>query len=518
MALATLNSQMRARKHPTPSVKSWSGFASFCFAFLATNITYGAPVVLGTMLDSFVTLVISLVILVSISFGLLLADPRHFCLYWLHLVILQNAVSGLWFSDSEGEIPLVVTEAKTLAMVVAVMFCLPRILKVLSADKWLVGGVTVYFAGLVLNFTGFGALALATLRNFTIPLAALFVAASLARELNVRERIAFLRVVLGCATFWLVLGAAGEMVFTTPQWRAAFNADSLGGLNSLSEVTSIFGYELSRIGGLLLEPVNAGYMAASVLVVLWVLRRSKRGVGDSISDRVCLLGSTFALVSAATKNGLMMFLLAGVVSILLHRGIRRDVVVIVSCFISFVTTLAYATLVKGPAYLQTVFLNPVGASGGESTSIHMAGLISGFQGLADSPFGHGLGTGGNFLKLFDPTVSRVTWLSTGGESAWGTLAYQGGLLCVAGLLLIVVRIARAYGAESAILLAVWAGAALFAESFFGPIASSILMIGTAFLSKTNDAAVAGGIERATSPTDRQSNSQSDVDSILDRMT
>lgn len=459
----------------------WSGLASFFLAFLGTNITYGAPVVLGTFLDAFTTVVISVVLLVVISSSFLIADPRHFLMYWLHLVILQNVVSGLWFSDAEGTVPLVVTEAKTIAIVLAVIYCLARILKFARADKWLLAGMLIYFVGLASNITGYSPVALATLRNFTVPVTVLFVAVVFAREISAKERLTFLRVVLAASTFWLVAGAAGELAVTTTAWRAFFNADALGGLNSLSESTSLFGIELARIGGFLLEPVNAGYMAASVLVVLWVLRYIDPDGNNHTSDFLCFAGCVFALMSAATKNGLMMFFIVILARWLLSRNCRPRIVVVLAGLAAFLATLMYATFVKGPSYLQAVFINPVGASGGESTSIHMAGLLSGFQGLAAAPFGHGLGSGGNFLKLFDPSITRVAWLSTGSESAWGTLAYQGGLLCVLGLAVIVLQMAMRLGPGSTILLAVWASAALFAESFFGPIASSVLMIAGAFL-------------------------------------
>ncbi|MEJ1194033.1 hypothetical protein [Pseudarthrobacter sp. CCNWLW207] len=427
------------------------------------------------------TAFVSVALLVIVTFSFLFADARHFFMYWLHLVILQNVVSGLWFSDAEGSVPLVVTEAKTIAIVLALIFHIPKIVKIASTDKLLLSGIVVYAIGLLSNITSFSPVAIATLRNFTVTIAVLFVALACSASTELKERANFLRVILAATTFWLVTGAIGEFFVTTGDWRDFFNADALGGLNSLSETTSLFGVELARIGGFLLEPVNAGYMAASVLVVLWVLRFAERERLHSTTDILCFAGSLFALASAATKNGLMMFFIAAIARLLLSRSMSPRLVVLWSGAAAFVVTLGYATLVKGPAYLQAVFTNPVAASGGESTSIHMAGLVSGFQSLIATPFGHGLGTGGNFLKLFDPTVTRVAWLSTGSESAWGTLAYQGGILCVAGLVVIVLQMARSLGPGSTVLLAVWASAALFAESFFGPIASSVLMIAAAYV-------------------------------------
>lgn len=478
---ATRTRGIQRQGRPDQVRPPWSGLASFFLALLGTNITYGAPVVLSTFLDPITTAVVSVALLVIVTFAFLFGDARHFFMYWLHLVILQNVVSGLWFSDAEGSIPLVVTEAKTIAIVLAVVFYIPKIVKIASTDKYLLSGIFVYAIGLVSNITGLSPVAIATLRNFTVPVAVLFVAYACSAGTELKDRTKFLRVTLAASTFWLVTGAIGEFFMTTGDWRAFFNADALGGLNSLSETTSLFGVELARIGGFLLEPVNAGYMAASVLVVLWVVRFGDKDRLHSTTDILCFAGSLFALASAATKNGLMMFFIAAIATLLLSKPISPRLVVLWSGAAAFVVTLGYATVVKGTAYLQAVFINPVAASGGESTSIHMAGLVSGFQSLVAAPFGHGLGTGGNFLKLFDPTITRVAWLSTGSESAWGTLAYQGGILCVVGLAVIVLQMARSLGPGSTVLLAVWASAALFAESFFGPIASSVLMIAAAYL-------------------------------------
>jgi hypothetical protein len=460
---------------------AWNGLASFVITFLAANVTYGTPVVLGSSLSPLTTLLISVFIVVATTFALLILDIRHYLLYWLHLVLLQNVVTGIWFSDTGGEVPLVITEAKTISIILAFLLCSGRILKFANRDRWLILGGVLYIAGLAVNLTDFSLVALATLRNFVTPLATLLVAVSFVMSFGLHKRIQFLRSTLYIVAFWLATGAMGEHVVGTTAWRNFFNAYAMGGLNSLSEETSILGIPLPRIGGFLLEPVNAGYMAASVLVVLLVIRSLERKSHSLSGDLVCAAASLFSLVSAATKNGLMMFFIAFLAYLLLSRRVSRPKTVLICWGSAFAVTLGYTTIVKGFVYLFIVFRDPVGASGGESTSIHMAGLLSGFQGLMDAPLGHGLGTGGNFLKVFDPTISRSEWLSTGSESAWGTLAYQSGILCVIGLVVILLRMAKRLGPGATLLLAVWSSAALFAESFFGPIASSVLLIATAFL-------------------------------------
>jgi len=280
-------------------------------------------------------------------------------------------------------------------------------------------------------------------------------------------------------TIWLVAGTVGEMFFTTPIWRRAFHTDTLGGLNSLARSTDFAGYKFSRFGGLLFEPVNAGYVAASVIVIVLLLRA--RIPDSTFSDAMILVGCCFVLVMAATKNGLLMFFVAAVAMGLVRRQVRPPFVLVLSWLLAFVTTLIYITWIKGVEYLFTVFHDPIGVSGGESTSIHMAGLISGTQSLINNPVGHGIGSGGNFLKVFNGP-SPDGYLSTGAESAIGTLAYQGGLASLVGFVILLLALSRHLGGLSTVALAVWSAGALFSEAFFGPIALSVLVTAAGLLS------------------------------------
>lgn len=465
---------------PSQMSIAWKLMPSVLIGFLCTNMVYGLPVVLSATLSNTANAVLSLSVTSAITLFLLITDIRHFLVFWLHLVLLQNAATGLWFADLAGDVPLAITEAKTVSIVLAVVFLLPKILASIAPDRWLIIGLFTYAVGLLTNFSSVSSVAIANLRNFVIPLCILLVALCASRLLDRRAAVSFSIQVSTIAAVWLAVGASLESVAGTATWRQLFNADSIGGLNSLSEVTTLLGIELPRIGGFLLEPVNAGYAAASVLVVYAVLAGGPEKLRHGFPGLIVCALALYALVSAATKNGLLMFAIV-VFAAVSARRFGAKTVVLLSWTAAFLMTLAYATLAKGPAYLSAVFRDPVGASGGESTSIHMAGLLSGLFSLGAAPGGHGLGSGGNFLKLFDPSISREVWLSTGSESGWGTLAYQGGVLCVVGLALVVLRLSSRFGRSTLILLAVWSSAALFAESFFGPIASSILMLSAGLL-------------------------------------
>jgi hypothetical protein len=482
--LRSTRAELKSKEFDTSNRSStsveWKFLPSVLIGFLCTNVVYGLPVVLSATLSNPANTILSLTVTSSITFILLIADIRHFIVFWLHLVLLQNAATGLWFADLAGDVPLAITEAKTVSIVLAVVLLLPRIAALLVPDRWLIGGIAMYSVGLLTNLSSVSPVAIANLRNFIIPLCILFVALYASSILHQRVTVSFTIQVSTIATVWLAVGALLEYVTGTSGWRKVFNADSIGGLNSLSETTTLLGIELPRIGGFLLEPVNAGYAAASVLVIYAVLASGPAKIRHGVQGFIVCSLALYALISAATKNGLLMFAMV-VFATIVSKRFGAKAVILSSWAVAFMMTLGYATLAKGPAYLSAVFRDPVGASGGESTSIHMAGLLSGLFSLASSPGGHGLGSGGNFLKLFDPTISRQIWLSTGSESGWGTLAYQGGILCVVGLALVVLRFSARFGRSTLILLVVWSSAALFAESFFGPIASSLLMLSAGLL-------------------------------------
>jgi hypothetical protein len=472
--------QTGSHQYGRNTASSYVGIASFLYGLLAVNVSYGAPLVLGLPLGEVPSTVISGLLVVCISVSLVLWDIRHFLMYWILLAVLQNAVSGMWFQVYLNEVPIVVTEAKTIAIFAAFGVSLGKVTTLFSGNRHLLVGGLLFTGGIIVNLTGFEPIAIANLRNFLLPILILVVAAANVAGMELAHRITFLKSALHSMAIILFLGAVWEVTVSTSTWREFFHAHALGGLNALSQKTTFFGVEFSRAGGFLLEPVNAGYLAAAVISVFIILKFTVP-TKVTMLDVAAVAGCLVALAAAATKNGLMMFFVAIVALLLVRRRVRPWKVVLLSMSASFAATLMYTTVVKGPGYLRQVFVDPVGSSGGESTSIHTAGLVSGFQSLLESPFGHGIGSGGNFLLVFEPQVTRHFWLSTGAESAWGTFAYQAGCLGVMGLLWMLIGAASKWGKLSTIILAVWASAALFAESLFGPIAASLFMVGAAVL-------------------------------------
>ncbi|MFF0904445.1 UNVERIFIED_CONTAM: hypothetical protein RF653_12275 [Kocuria sp. CPCC 205316] len=445
-------------------------------------MTYGIPILFSHSGNSTIAAVQTCLLVVVLTLVTYLVDPRCYVLYWLSLVLLQNVMAGFWHSGQADDIPFVVTEAKTLSLIAAVSLMGASIARLVRNSPWIGVGAVIYFSSLLLNVSDLSLSMLANMRNFVAPFLIVLVGIVAAERFSYCMRIEFVFVLLKFASFWLFIGAMGELIMGTLSWRNAFSVSSIGGLNSLAESTSLFGVSFSRTGGILFEPVNAGYIAASVLVVLIVIRYFLRYRAETLAWVLCFSGASVALLLAATKNALLMFAIVCVIWLFTRYLTGRSGVAVISAWImSFLATLLYGTVVKGTGYLAGVWSNPIGVSGGESTSIHMAGLISGFKGLVSAPFGMGIGSGGNFYRLYNPEISREVWLGSGSESSWGTLAFQSGFLAILGFVVLILVLASKGGEATMVLIAVWSGASLFTEAFFGPIACSVLLLAAGLL-------------------------------------
>lgn len=453
------------------------------FGLLAAAFTYGSPIVLGLQSPDMQSYAAwsCVVIVIALSAVTMVVDPRLFLFYWINLAILQNALAGFWFGETAGSVPLAVTEAKTVAVLAAMPFCSNPLARMLRQSKWIGGGLLIYCLGLAISIRNWDIATAANLRNFVMPLAVLFVAFACGTKLSGPDRLWCLRSIASMTTVWLVAGTVGEVIFSTPVWRQTFHTDTLGGLNSLARTTSFLGLEFSRFGGFLFEPINAGYVASSIIVVIFLLRSEVRE--SRYTALMIVAGCSLVIALAATKNGLLMFLVAAVGIWLVRRQVHPSFVLGLSWFVAFFATLLYIASIKGSSYILGVFRDPIGLAGGESASIHMAGLVSGFQSLIDDPLGHGVGSGGNFLKVFKGP-SPDGYLSTGAESALGTLAYQGGIASVLGFFILLLALASNLGGRSTVALAVWSAGALFSEAFFGPISLSVLVTAAGLLSQT----------------------------------
>ena len=396
--------------------------------------------------------------------------------------ILQNSLLGIFHGD-DGGIGVIVNETKTiLALCVTAVILGKSIVARRLANRLVI--VLVLYGLAIIGFSaGFDASFISNARNFAFPVI-LLATVAVCKPRRDLGGLRFARILVGIVTAILISGSLAELFLGSEKWKSLLHATALPGLNSLSQTTMFAGFELSRVGGFLLEPVNAGY--AATFIVLCVIILMMRGIRHGkISAKLAaydifVIVSCFAVIAlASTKNSLLMIAVGIVGYLLSWIGFPKIWAFISAIIFGIAATFLYTTAIKGPGYIPAALADPVAAAGGESTSIHNAGLISGVKSLFSAPFGHGVGSGGNFYRLYHPSVSRRDWLESGSESAIGTFLYQLGFIAVIVLIAVTVLAFKKLTEESIAVLAAFATASFFAESIFGAIVAipAFLVIG-----------------------------------------
>lgn len=416
-----------------------------------------------------------LVIVGSIIVTLLLS-PTAMLSYWIMLAVTQNFFVGVWHANSDASIPLVVTESKTIALVLGLMISLGPILNYLKERPRLGVSICAYFLLVLIFVRSFDSASLAYLRNFLAPISIAILAAVVTREMSRNERVRYATQLCLVVVTVALVGSLAEVAMGSGGWRTFVNAASSGALSSLSESTSLFGIELARTGGVFVEPTNAGYVAALAVLILILFTRPQRveaGVG-----RIGLVGIIAGLVVmglAAAKSGVLMLAIAMVCMVLFRSRLRLSAAFLLGWFASFTMTAGYVLLAKGPSTFFRGLANPIVLVGGDSTTFHLAGFLYGMGSL----FGHGVGEGGNFNRISGQPW--LPWLSTGSESSWGVLAYQVGLIGLLAWLMALISMGRHWGKASAVVICAWSAAAMFAEAMIGPQVAGLAMVGAALL-------------------------------------
>ncbi|QNH96777.1 hypothetical protein [Corynebacterium anserum] len=451
----------------------WSLFR-ITIGLVTTMIIFAVPLCVFPSRFGLISAAFALLFILGLGVVIAMVDMPTVVASAVSAALLQNTLLGL-FHGNDGEVGIVVNEAKTILVAAVALVVFYRHGWRSRGNRWLLAILAVYAVVLVVHNAGFNSSFVANARNFALPIALLVVIAlsDPVRDLGGQLYSQWL---VGVTAAILLVGSLGELSMGTEAWRHFLHADALPGLNSLSETTVFAGFELSRVGGFLMEPVTAGYVAT--FVVLHGAIIFMRAVRTRQCTRGIVLFSFFVVVSgfsviilASTKNSLLM-IAAGVVSYVFSCvGWSKLWAFICSIAFGIGATFAYTTAVQGIGYIPAALADPVGASGGESTSIHNAGLLSGIYSLASSPLGHGVGSGGNFYRLYNPDISPRDWLGSGGESAVGTYLYQLGLLAVLFLSVMTFVVLPRLTEEATAVLAAFATASFFAESLFGaPVA------------------------------------------------
>jgi hypothetical protein len=414
--------------------------------------------------------------------------------YWLVLALGQNLISGLWFKLVHESAPPLVTEAKTLSAVVAVLVCFPAIWRYISRSRTLLWSLAAYGAAILINLRSSEPSVWAYGRNFGLPILILLLALSRTEHWSTDRRHQTLIRCLLFITGTLTAGSLAEGLVGTPAWREFMGADTLASLSSLSTSTPLFGVELGRLGGVLGEPVTTGYITASALLavaMLWLAAPARSGSvrNQPIYFLLTVLAGGTACVLSGVKMAPLLLIVGFAAYLAAKRPAIRPAVVALAPVTVAGVTLTYMAMLYGGLVAQA-FTNPIALIRGDSSSIHWAGLVYGIRGIFAAPLGHHLGEGGNFGRLFGgqggpKDVGAI--VETGSESGLGVLAYQLGLPGLVFFVLVAALLARRLGRWSTALIAAWVGAAAVAESMLGPLVAGPLLIAAGLLASDGQA-------------------------------
>lgn len=239
---------------------------------------------------------------------------------------------------------------------------------------------------------------LAYTRSFVGPIA--LIVLGYASRVRPRDLLVYLSASLilsvGIGAIYFAIGSATGWTWATPyfEFRHGGYAPSLGYPGIWSTV--FFDVRVLRFGGGYLDPISLGY-AAAVASILALRHAWWAGV------------LVFGLVTLATGSkgawlvlglGILMFLFSS------SRGAT----------LRSVSALGLIALVAA--------LPLVADQGKGSFRVHLEGLRAGLTATAEQPFGHGLGTGGNWGSILG---SGTTNTATGSESAIGAIGFQLGI-------------------------------------------------------------------------------------------
>ncbi|MCU1569974.1 MAG: hypothetical protein JWR33_715 [Naasia sp.] len=477
-----ITSSAVADRAAAPERRSWLPEAA---AVVVAFLLYGVSTALISLTDSTIPGYLVLVAVAVISALLALWRIRVFLVFWLALACFQGAAVGLWLAVFGGGAGLEVTEMKTAAALGMVVVTAPAIWRYLLPRRALLIAVVLFVLSVMVSLRAFIPATLAYGRNFLLPVLLMIALVAAFERVPAAERLRLAFRLSGALSAFLLLGSVIETAVGTTAWRSFFHAEDIGALSSLSTTTYVLGVEVGRVGGFILEPVNAGYMAAGLAVCLLAAadRLSRR---ERLWCAAALVADGVVILAASAKNGLLMILAFIFAALLLKliRGGWRALVTPLTWLVSFLAVVSYIVLLRGLSALPVLFTDPAKLIGGDSTTVHMTGLIEGVSRAISHPLGFGLGNGGNLSQnLPNPGAfaEEPGWLESGGESGIGAMAFQIGIVGAVLFLYLLVRMGNAWGVRSIALLAAWSASSLIAESMFGPQVASVFIIGIVLL-------------------------------------
>jgi hypothetical protein len=475
---------MQQDREAEPNGQLASGPASLIqigMGLVFTLVTYGIPLAVfsdvGEVAGSFAAVVtVGAVTVLALQMGL-----PGYLYYWLSLVIFQNAFVGVWLPDTfSGAVPLIVTEMKTVSLLVAILLSLPQLLRFLASQRRVGWFVAIYFGWIVISVRALNTGTFAYGRNFIFPLLLLLFIAARTEQYDRETRLHLLGRLLAYTVGVTTIGVLAEIVVGTAAWRVFLNTYKLVSLGGVSETTRFFGLRLERTAGFIVEPTNAGYIAAICAVLLVLVAVASRRA-PTTTWWILFVASVWLLIESGARSGFLMLFLSLVVIALSRLKIPPARLFFSGCTAAFAIVLVYVSIVKSPAAVIRAFSDPPSLVGGDSTTFHLAGLMSGISKGVQSVIGRGLGVGGNFSSIgaSEDVLRGTEKVATGGESAWGVLAFQTGIVGLIFFIAVLILIGKHWGPFTLVALIVWSVTAMFAEASFGLQVSALIMIGAA---------------------------------------
>lgn len=247
------------------------------------------------------------------------------------------------------------------------------------------------------------------LRNFTV-----FFFIYLLGRYAVKDRDSvngFIKFIFVFGFFLCVFGFIERFILSDRFWLDIVNIWRIGEAKNLSYRgkilpgvfdTDFLGVVIYRLASTFGEPVNASYFFSFVTVLAFIRRK-------------VLLAVFFAITLALTfgKGGILVC--------------GSAIAVIVASRISFKKVFTFKkTVIILLVFIPAILFYARAFRG--STLPHVAGLMSIKDSLLNSPFGHGLGSGGNWGRVFDPYKWKGIKHISGAESQVGVICYQLGII------------------------------------------------------------------------------------------
>jgi hypothetical protein len=324
--------------------------------------------------------------------------------------------------------------------------------------------------------------ALAYFRNFSFPF--VFTLLGFVLIKNNHDKIKFYKYLIVILSIVSII-SLNELVFNQNMWKdlGALKINIARGFGNVDVLrTVVLNKEITRIGGTFLDSVNFSYfLAGSIGILLSSIRLFCFYIRLYIFFLIIFLHIFFIFTFG--KGGWLIYILIITVIILPKRIINKP-----KYFYLLLVFLIILIIISIPLLIK-IF---------PTTIYHFTGLINSL--INTSLFGHGLGSGGNFLKGF----RQVTWeewmLSS--ESGLGTMLYQLGifftLLYYFVLFLFIKKLYHNYikitASENSYLkneikvliftLIGWVLASIFQENAFSPNANFLLFLWLGILLKT----------------------------------